>query len=66
MSWFFFFFFKQKTAYEIAQSLVGSEMCIRDSRTTGVSPPADLRPLLFSPRSILRAMKLASSTCSHP
>ena len=28
---FFFFFFKQKTAYEIRLSLVGSEMCIRDS-----------------------------------
>src|SRR5659263_100919 len=34
--WFFyyvfclFFFFKQKTAYEIMPSLVGSEMCIRD------------------------------------
>eukprot|EP00825_Cyclidium_porcatum_P018851 TRINITY_DN21460_c0_g1_i1.p4 TRINITY_DN21460_c0_g1~~TRINITY_DN21460_c0_g1_i1.p4 ORF type:complete len:100 (+),score=20.94 TRINITY_DN21460_c0_g1_i1:1-300(+) len=25
-----FFFFKQKTAYEIMPSLVGSEMCIRD------------------------------------
>ncbi len=25
------FFFKQKTAYEIMPSLVGSEMCIRDS-----------------------------------
>ena len=25
------FFFKQKTAYEIASCLVGSEMCIRDS-----------------------------------
>ncbi len=32
----FFFFFKQKTAYEMLRSLVGSEMCIRD-RTTGVS-----------------------------
>ncbi len=31
-----FFFFKQKTAYEIGVRLVGSEMCIRD-RTTGVS-----------------------------
>eukprot|EP00658_Telonema_sp_P-2_P002951 TRINITY_DN11087_c0_g1_i3.p1 TRINITY_DN11087_c0_g1~~TRINITY_DN11087_c0_g1_i3.p1 ORF type:complete len:309 (+),score=90.43 TRINITY_DN11087_c0_g1_i3:62-988(+) len=36
MSWcafsciFFFFFFKQKTAYEMLRSLVGSEMCIRD------------------------------------
>jgi len=26
-----FFFFKQKTAYEVRLSLVGSEMCIRDS-----------------------------------
>ncbi len=32
----FFFFFKQKRAYEMSASLVGSEMCIRD-RTTGVS-----------------------------
>ncbi len=30
------FFFKQKTAYEMSASLVGSEMCIRD-RTTRVS-----------------------------
>ena len=28
--WFWFFFFKQKTAYEISACLVGSEMCIRD------------------------------------
>ena len=27
---FIFFFFKQKTAYELLRSLVGSEMCIRD------------------------------------
>ena len=34
ISWlvaFIFFFFKQKTAYEIGVRLVGSEMCIRDS-----------------------------------
>ena len=30
-----FFFFKQKTAYEVLRSLVGSEMCIRD-RADGV------------------------------
>mgnify|MGYP007068863889 CR=1 FL=1 len=30
----FFFFFKQKTAYEVLRSLVGSEMCIRDSADT--------------------------------
>eukprot|EP00825_Cyclidium_porcatum_P008833 TRINITY_DN1442_c0_g1_i2.p1 TRINITY_DN1442_c0_g1~~TRINITY_DN1442_c0_g1_i2.p1 ORF type:complete len:204 (-),score=47.91 TRINITY_DN1442_c0_g1_i2:99-710(-) len=29
-----FFFFKQKTAYEIMPSLVGSEMCIRDRVST--------------------------------
>ena len=28
--YFCFFFFKQKTAYEMLRSLVGSEMCIRD------------------------------------
>ena len=28
------FFFKQKTAYEMLRSLVGSEMCIRDSMRT--------------------------------
>ena len=28
-----FFFFKQKTAYEMLRSLLGSEMCIRDRRT---------------------------------
>src|SRR5659263_768163 len=31
-----FFFFKQKTAYEIMPSLVGSEMCIRDSPHRGL------------------------------
>src|SRR5660398_23134 len=36
---FFFFFFKQKTAYEIRLSLVGSEMCIRD-RCRGRGRPA--------------------------
>src|SRR5660398_27577 len=30
-----FFFFKQKTAYEIRLSLVGSEMCKRDSHFLG-------------------------------
>eukprot|EP00658_Telonema_sp_P-2_P067907 TRINITY_DN56847_c0_g1_i4.p1 TRINITY_DN56847_c0_g1~~TRINITY_DN56847_c0_g1_i4.p1 ORF type:complete len:169 (+),score=40.95 TRINITY_DN56847_c0_g1_i4:47-553(+) len=29
-----FFFFKQKTAYEMLRSLVGSEMCIRDRAVT--------------------------------
>ena len=30
-----FFFFKQKTAYEISACLVGSEMCIRDRLRVG-------------------------------
>ena len=30
-----FFFFKQKTAYEIEYGLVGSEMCIRDRADAG-------------------------------
>eukprot|EP00658_Telonema_sp_P-2_P029553 TRINITY_DN22470_c0_g1_i2.p1 TRINITY_DN22470_c0_g1~~TRINITY_DN22470_c0_g1_i2.p1 ORF type:complete len:537 (-),score=61.00 TRINITY_DN22470_c0_g1_i2:185-1795(-) len=34
---FFFFFFKQKTAYEMLRSLVGSEMCIRDRSWWGVA-----------------------------
>eukprot|EP00658_Telonema_sp_P-2_P046188 TRINITY_DN34301_c0_g1_i2.p1 TRINITY_DN34301_c0_g1~~TRINITY_DN34301_c0_g1_i2.p1 ORF type:complete len:148 (+),score=22.82 TRINITY_DN34301_c0_g1_i2:56-499(+) len=33
MLYFHVFFFKQKTAYEMLRSLVGSEMCIRDSST---------------------------------
>ena len=28
------FFFKQKTAYDVLRSLVGSEMCIRDRSNT--------------------------------
>ena len=41
---FCFFFFKQKTAYEISACLVGSEMCIRDSYGDSISvsvPPDD-------------------------
>eukprot|EP00658_Telonema_sp_P-2_P067753 TRINITY_DN56691_c0_g1_i1.p1 TRINITY_DN56691_c0_g1~~TRINITY_DN56691_c0_g1_i1.p1 ORF type:complete len:113 (-),score=32.68 TRINITY_DN56691_c0_g1_i1:155-493(-) len=34
MFYYVFFFFKQKTAYEMLRSLVGSEMCIRDSHNT--------------------------------
>src|SRR5678815_5924308 len=32
------FFFKQKTAYEMLRSLVGSEMCIRDRKGTDTQP----------------------------
>eukprot|EP00658_Telonema_sp_P-2_P001439 TRINITY_DN10538_c0_g1_i1.p1 TRINITY_DN10538_c0_g1~~TRINITY_DN10538_c0_g1_i1.p1 ORF type:complete len:505 (-),score=91.08 TRINITY_DN10538_c0_g1_i1:152-1666(-) len=37
----FFFFFKQKTAYEMLRSLVGSEMCIRDRYTAIPTPPSE-------------------------
>src|SRR5659263_617262 len=37
-----FFFFKQKTAYEIMPSLVGSEMCIRDSQLHRGQPATHL------------------------
>src|SRR5678815_169530 len=36
MYYVFFFFFKQKTAYEMLRSLVGSEMCIRDRKARAV------------------------------
>nr|CUV26796.1 protein of unknown function [Ralstonia solanacearum] len=39
-----FFFFKQKTAYEILSGLVGSEMCIRD-RSYDATLPAYLAQL---------------------
>ena len=35
------FFFKQKTAYEVLRSLVGSEMCIRD-RCNGLEATANV------------------------
>eukprot|EP00658_Telonema_sp_P-2_P085967 TRINITY_DN9929_c0_g1_i2.p1 TRINITY_DN9929_c0_g1~~TRINITY_DN9929_c0_g1_i2.p1 ORF type:complete len:220 (+),score=49.37 TRINITY_DN9929_c0_g1_i2:124-783(+) len=55
MFYVFFFFFKQKTAYEMLRSLVGSEMCIRDRYQ-------------YSPRSITSRDDTASSavTTSTP
>src|SRR5665648_329008 len=47
-----FFFFKQKTAYEIMPSLVGSEMCIRDSprRELRATPCTTSTPTTRRPR----------------
>ena len=39
-----FFFFKQKTAYEMLRSLVGSEMCIRDRVMVDADGVHHLRP----------------------
>ena len=46
-------FFKQKTAYEMLRSLVGSEMCIRDSGEAARGPH-QLRRLVGGVR-VLRA-----------
>src|SRR5660398_325082 len=53
-----FFFFKQKTAYEIRLSLVGSEMCIRD-RTRVVS--AQVRRLSQNASNAAGALSSAGS-----
>ena len=47
-----FFFFKQKTAYEIGVRLVGSEMCIRDSLSqyTMSTPEKQKRRFFFAKR----------------
>ena len=49
--YFVVFFFKQKTAYEMLRSLVGSEMCIRDRTVTGATG-RDEDLLLFAPSSL--------------
>jgi len=41
------FFFKQKTAYEMLRSLVGSEMCIRDRSLTEIKTLTCCKLILF-------------------
>eukprot|EP00658_Telonema_sp_P-2_P070628 TRINITY_DN60070_c0_g1_i1.p2 TRINITY_DN60070_c0_g1~~TRINITY_DN60070_c0_g1_i1.p2 ORF type:complete len:105 (-),score=17.39 TRINITY_DN60070_c0_g1_i1:720-1034(-) len=43
----FFFFFKQKTAYEMLRSLVGSEMCIRDRFMASMQDMGRITPMRF-------------------
>eukprot|EP00831_Metopus_contortus_P026719 TRINITY_DN22668_c0_g1_i1.p1 TRINITY_DN22668_c0_g1~~TRINITY_DN22668_c0_g1_i1.p1 ORF type:complete len:123 (+),score=35.06 TRINITY_DN22668_c0_g1_i1:1-369(+) len=50
-----FFFFKQKTAYEMQRGLVGSEMCIRDRR---ISYP-EFRSYVTKSKIILKLMSQA-------
>src|SRR5678815_6114649 len=58
---FFFFFFKQKTAYEMLRSLVGSEMCIRDrdnkGRGVNVSPVPRKTPEKYGKRRNVEEME---------
>ena len=42
-----FFFFKQKTAYEMLRSLVGSEMCIRDSISNALDKVSRLQGVYY-------------------
>ena len=44
-----FFFCKQKTAYEMLRSLVGSEMCIRDRNPVGAPAAAGRSPQRAAP-----------------
>ena len=49
------FFFKQKTAYELLRSLVGSEMCIRDSSLVILEIERAFRqPVQFKGREFVR------------
>ena len=58
----FFFFFKQKTAYEIRLSLVGSEMCIRDSSRTGMRRAQTMK---YSTKNIVEDKKSGEYRLSH-
>ena len=40
----FFFFVKQKTAYDLEYGLVGSEMCIRDRAVDAFAAAIDMDP----------------------
>eukprot|EP00831_Metopus_contortus_P031165 TRINITY_DN25467_c0_g1_i2.p2 TRINITY_DN25467_c0_g1~~TRINITY_DN25467_c0_g1_i2.p2 ORF type:complete len:134 (+),score=29.32 TRINITY_DN25467_c0_g1_i2:95-496(+) len=63
-----FFFFKQKTAYEMQRGLVGSEMCIRDRDNNRTHPTVDeifssLIPIIptLSKMTIYNTLKLFSA-----
>eukprot|EP00658_Telonema_sp_P-2_P067275 TRINITY_DN56202_c0_g1_i1.p1 TRINITY_DN56202_c0_g1~~TRINITY_DN56202_c0_g1_i1.p1 ORF type:complete len:123 (+),score=44.21 TRINITY_DN56202_c0_g1_i1:29-397(+) len=61
-----FFFFKQKTAYEMLRSLVGSEMCIRDSDELRSKLMGDIkrfegrfeRPFMFRGKRYLQILEI--------
>eukprot|EP01016_Furgasonia_blochmanni_P050349 TRINITY_DN7770_c0_g1_i7.p1 TRINITY_DN7770_c0_g1~~TRINITY_DN7770_c0_g1_i7.p1 ORF type:complete len:364 (+),score=31.31 TRINITY_DN7770_c0_g1_i7:2-1093(+) len=59
-----FFFFKQKTAYEIMPSLVGSEMCIRDRLyTQDNSRPTDHESIVITQGEHGGLIQLVDSMC---
>eukprot|EP00658_Telonema_sp_P-2_P021306 TRINITY_DN18481_c0_g1_i3.p1 TRINITY_DN18481_c0_g1~~TRINITY_DN18481_c0_g1_i3.p1 ORF type:complete len:165 (-),score=30.04 TRINITY_DN18481_c0_g1_i3:35-529(-) len=62
-----FFFFKQKTAYEMLRSLVGSEMCIRDRKSLARESMGTTQHTLCCVRHLVRACVdyIASECNSH-
>eukprot|EP00658_Telonema_sp_P-2_P063089 TRINITY_DN51788_c0_g1_i1.p1 TRINITY_DN51788_c0_g1~~TRINITY_DN51788_c0_g1_i1.p1 ORF type:complete len:137 (-),score=58.08 TRINITY_DN51788_c0_g1_i1:561-971(-) len=56
-----FFFFKQKTAYEMLRSLVGSEMCIRDSQRAACQRAAPQSPTSPEPSVVATIVQSGSS-----
>eukprot|EP00658_Telonema_sp_P-2_P006557 TRINITY_DN12482_c0_g1_i22.p1 TRINITY_DN12482_c0_g1~~TRINITY_DN12482_c0_g1_i22.p1 ORF type:complete len:354 (-),score=94.42 TRINITY_DN12482_c0_g1_i22:422-1483(-) len=61
MLFIFFFFFKQKTAYEMLRSLVGSEMCIRDRY--GMTRFVTMRKALLRLGPAAAAISLSRAAC---
>eukprot|EP00831_Metopus_contortus_P025418 TRINITY_DN21909_c0_g1_i2.p1 TRINITY_DN21909_c0_g1~~TRINITY_DN21909_c0_g1_i2.p1 ORF type:complete len:161 (-),score=41.22 TRINITY_DN21909_c0_g1_i2:137-571(-) len=57
----FFFFFKQKTAYEMQRGLVGSEMCIRDRVSTQSTWGIQKMEKGMEPKRIIRRNRLKRS-----
>eukprot|EP01015_Nassula_variabilis_P027800 TRINITY_DN573_c0_g1_i12.p1 TRINITY_DN573_c0_g1~~TRINITY_DN573_c0_g1_i12.p1 ORF type:complete len:171 (+),score=30.22 TRINITY_DN573_c0_g1_i12:34-546(+) len=58
-----FFFFKQKTAYEISACLVGSEMCIRDRRRVHGNYQNKMKQLLTIVFTAVLLISYAESRC---
>eukprot|EP00658_Telonema_sp_P-2_P079232 TRINITY_DN7600_c0_g1_i2.p1 TRINITY_DN7600_c0_g1~~TRINITY_DN7600_c0_g1_i2.p1 ORF type:complete len:122 (+),score=16.43 TRINITY_DN7600_c0_g1_i2:30-395(+) len=61
----FFFFFKQKTAYEMLRSLVGSEMCIRDSCLSEVATNLSTYIRMIPSATVVAVSPLASTSRPH-
>eukprot|EP01016_Furgasonia_blochmanni_P033076 TRINITY_DN342_c0_g1_i4.p1 TRINITY_DN342_c0_g1~~TRINITY_DN342_c0_g1_i4.p1 ORF type:complete len:192 (+),score=46.42 TRINITY_DN342_c0_g1_i4:3-578(+) len=61
----FFFFFKQKTAYEIMPSLVGSEMCIRDRYMGNINKRKQFRRNSMQVKFFLLAVFLLFASFAH-
>eukprot|EP00658_Telonema_sp_P-2_P067201 TRINITY_DN56134_c0_g2_i1.p1 TRINITY_DN56134_c0_g2~~TRINITY_DN56134_c0_g2_i1.p1 ORF type:complete len:156 (+),score=33.33 TRINITY_DN56134_c0_g2_i1:83-550(+) len=63
---FCFFFFKQKTAYEMLRSLVGSEMCIRDRCDISLGKISTIPTYKNVPAAVLSATPSITSSARNP